>query len=340
MSKPHLQIDDVEPIRAGRLTGLKSRSDLALERELKRHNLTQAWFDAQVTEQQNLCAECHQPETKRNKYRGQILHLHIDATESGHRLICQKCASKIRSAKARAKKEAATPKPETYVFKQLKFWNANQEQLKQSDPAELQRLWERHCDIRVLFDAMRGYYECPANELDKDNTIQITEEVLDEVKTCGTINLLIGGSYIDQHTKESRTPGTAEYIYGRYGFITKLPEMCPYGFSTRDFIQKFAFDVVKELYPSPVTIVNCSTPGCANSYAHDYTKAQYLPPRWFCLSCTEIRRKRAVEAMSRINNQRLNDQRADSLKTHDKWGREKIYGEDGPYRRPNSPHIS
>src|SRR5216684_7811607 len=102
-----------------RLTNLPSRSDLARERELERHNLDMAWYDARVIEQtidgEVICAECSKPETKRLG-NGKLRPLAIDAPRE--RLICQRCASKQRSEKARThaaklkeqREEEVTPK--------------------------------------------------------------------------------------------------------------------------------------------------------------------------------------------------------------------------------------
>src|SRR6266849_2251103 len=170
-----------------RLTNLPSRSDQARLRDLERKGLTMEWYEKKTAEQtidgEVICAECSKSETKRLS-NGKLRPLAIDAPRE--RLICQRCASKQRSERARVlaaklkekREDESTPKS----FEE--FWDANRAQL---DPAELARLQQRHEEITFLYDVVVDYVNGTDGTSEQDRADTVVE-VIQEIRDNGLVD--------------------------------------------------------------------------------------------------------------------------------------------------------
>jgi hypothetical protein len=233
-----------------RLTNLIPRSEQAKLRDLERKGLTMDWYNAKVIDQtldgDVICAECSKPETKRLS-NGKLRPLAIDAPRE--RLICQRCASKQRSEKARVlaaklkekREDESTPKS----FEE--FWDANRAQL---DPAELARLQQRHEKVTFLYEVICDYNDGHDETSDQDRADTVVE-VIQEIRDNGTVDADIctieffrkdESNFYNQILSRD-VPGAQKHakataIFARYGFLTALPSFVHWN-QIRIFLQRF-----------------------------------------------------------------------------------------------------
>ncbi|SRR6266851_2347548 len=235
-----------------RLTNLPSRSDLARLRELERLGLTQQWYDAQLQLQTvddvPVCAECEKPESAKTKTWGHLRGLVVDQ-RSKDRLVCGKCASKFRSAKARTRiaemeaKKEEEDRPKSFD----EFWNANRAQL---DPAELEKLRARHEEITFLYDVIVDYNDGTDGTTEADR-LDTVAEVLQELRDNGTVDCQIveipfylkeeSGFYnqvLSRDVSGAPNHARATATFAKYGFLTALPIFIDFN-QVRIFLQKF-----------------------------------------------------------------------------------------------------
>ena len=233
-----------------RLTKLIPRSEQAKLRDLERKGLTMDWYNAKVIDQtldgEVICAECSKPETKRLS-NGKLRPLAIDAPRE--RLICQRCASKQRSEKARVlsaklkekREDESTPKS----FEE--FWDGNRAQL---DPAELAKLQQRHDEVTFLYDVICDYNNGTDGTSEQDR-MDTVADVLEEIRDNGVVDCDIctipfyrkDESNFFNQIVAADVPGAAKHlkanaIFARYGFLTALPNFVQYN-QLRIFLQKF-----------------------------------------------------------------------------------------------------
>lgn len=264
------ELGQMKKVSGDGVSGLATRSDLARARELERHGLTMPWYDALVESQQNLCGDCHKQE-KQKLGNGKRRPLGLGFGEDGqpNRLICTGCASRIRTAKARERKENEG-KPTDYASFE-DFWKANREK---EDPAELAALQERHGNIGLLFEAICEYL----NDTDEINFSEDLAATVDEVEAelkSGTVTadiLQISFYRADERDFYNHVQAASEIpdapnhakataIFASLGLITQLPNFP----EVHTFLKRFG---------NPSTAAAPATPGwvhmiCCNAVLPD-----------------------------------------------------------------------
>src|SRR6266478_678133 len=302
-----------------KLSGMLPRSEQAKLRDLERKGLTMEWYDQKVVEQtldgEVICAECSKSETKRLS-SGKLRPLAIDAPRD--RLICQRCASKQRSERARVlavklkekREDESTPKS----FEE--FWDANRAQL---DPAELARLQQRHEEITFLYDVIVDYNNGRDETSDQDRADTVVE-VIQEIRDNGLADADIvtipffRKSEVDFYNQilSCDIPGAGKHakataIFARYGFLIALPSFVHYN-QIRIFLQRFG--------PKPHKVdvtVKCGECGKSTiSLSEQDAKARFgslgnpfdYSLRFVCDACSAKRDQRAVEVVKRLSGPR------------------------------------
>lgn len=310
-----------------RLTNLATRSEVARARELERLGLTQDWYDQQLQLQTvddvPVCAECAKPESTRTKKWGDIRGLVVDQ-RTKDRLVCQRCASKFRSAKARTRIAEAIkePEPETWLSLRNKRWKRNRKELKAKDPERYANLYHRSELVADLCASMELYtLHWPLNgpsalgELLDEADLQVTvNQVVHELRTRGSFNALNGTVIPPGGSRSAQREMDKDYE--QFGFITRVPEWHPYdgGFEVgaKRFIHKFAPELESELYPEKPLTLFCSG-GCKTSIQLSESDAKAS----FGYRCASCQQKTAVALRKFI----------EARKVTDSWGRPKLLGE-------------
>ncbi|SRR6266481_241729 len=299
-----------------KLSGMLPRSEQAKLRDLERKGLTMEWYDQKVVEQtldgEVICAECSKSETKRLS-NGKLRPLAIDAPRD--RLICQRCASKQRSERARVlavklkekREDESTPKS----FEE--FWDANRAQL---DPAELARLQQRHEEITFLYDVIVDYNNGRDETSDQDRADTVVE-VIQEIRDNGLADADIvtipffRKSEVDFYNQilSCDIPGAGKHakataIFARYGFLIALPSFVHYN-QIRIFLQKFGPKPTREVQ---VTLKCNECRKTTLQLPEVEAKARFgtldnpldYALRFACDACLEKRQQRAVEVVKRL----------------------------------------
>jgi len=331
------QLSRIKPegLTGSGLSGMPTKSELARHRELERHNLTMDWYNTKVQEQtldgDVICASCSKPETKRLG-NGKLRPLAIDVPRE--RLICQRCASKQRTEKARVltaklKEQREGDEPKSFQ----EFWNANRARL---DPAELAKLQARHDEVTFLYDVICDYNRGTdgTSEQDRKDTVQ---DVLQEIREHGYVDCDIvrvpfyekselefydalfacDDFYFQVLYPKGQLRPTA--IFAKYGFLVALPI-----FVENNQVRLFlcGSKVVREAKSDSVGAM-CKTLGCKNLEGDK--------ERWFCNDCAAARTARATEIMKSYPMLRHEP----SQEIFDRWGRVKDFDR----QEPAVPHA-
>ena len=312
-----------------RLTNLIPRSEQAKLRDLERKGLTMDWYNAKVIEQtldgEVICAECSKPGTKRLS-NGKLRPLAIDAPRE--RLICQRCASKQRSEKARvlAAKLKEQREDEATHKSFEEFWETNRSEL---TPDQLQKLQARHDEITFLYDVIVDYVNGTdgTTEADRMDTVA---DVLEEIRDNGVVDADI--CTIPFYRKDESNfynqilsrdiPGAQKHakataIFARYGFLIALPSFVRYN-QIRIFLQRFGPKprVVEEV---TLTCNECRKATIQLSKNEAMAKFGTIGNPWsystrfVCDACVEKRQQRAVEVVKRLSGPRESEIICDGL---------------------------
>jgi hypothetical protein len=330
-----------EGVTGSGLSGMPTRSDLARARELERHNLDMEWYEEKVVEQtidgDVICAECSKSETKRLG-NGKLRPLAIDARRK--RLICQRCASKQRSEKARTHaaklKEKREEEDQPKSFDE--FWTKNREAL---TPDQLQKLQARNDEITFLYDVIVGYNN-GTDETSAQDLRDTVADVLEELKERGTVDCEVCNipfyrreeSDFYNHVLACDIPGAGKHAratatFAKFGLLEALPIFVHFN-QVRIFLQKFG---PKPRVVNEVTL-KCNECGKATiklseSEARTRFGTEDNPLSYAlgyrCASCTEKCDQRAGAAAKQFSGLFQRELSAPENQIFDAWGRAKDF---------------
>ncbi len=236
-SKPHLKkIDDIEPLRSGRLSTMPTASQVARQRALDKIGKDLTWFDAQVEASLNqhaeaTCSECKLPEKKKLP-SGQIKMLTIDTRNA--RLICDSCSNK--QYKQQQKQNVMKRQDREGLPTLQEFWARNRDRLSGDEKAQFE---ERH-DTLILFANEIGLcleVEKAGIEFEENAFRAFTREFCNEVFQNGFTLTDIAAvkffkpemnDFYESWQKRTDAYGKATAHYMAYGLLSALPEHLVY----------------------------------------------------------------------------------------------------------------
>jgi hypothetical protein len=316
---------------------MPTASQVARQRALDKIGKDLAWFDDQVETSLNehgepTCAECKQPEKKKLS-SGQLKMLTIDTKNV--RLICDSCAN--RAYKKQQKDNVSRRSDRDGAESAETWWKRNRSKLSE---AELVQHDIREGDVAFLTQALEEHLK--GEGWDAEGLPETIKDFCDEVSQYGRLSTaytLVPEWWRDEG-RSKRLSGP-DALYFQFGFYAAIPTDAVSRFLTfaEDFLHiktcgPYESDrkrIVRILdgkeYIDPDLILACSTKGCANTQVMDPGKI--YPAHFFCPTCTAARNRIAYAALSRLNQEKLAETRD---ATKDSWGRDKLYGDGGPYQ--------
>ena len=343
-------MSDVQPQR---ISTMPTASQVARQRALDKIGKDLAWFDEQVEASLNehgepTCAECKQPEKKKLP-GGQIKMLTIDTKIV--RLVCDSCANKAYKAQMRENVSKRHDRDSVAIGDE--FWNRNRKKLTEAEKAQFEA---RDEEINLLADEMKNVLVASAEGRDFDEPAlrDFIREVCREVMDNGTV--FVDVTLTDFFRPERKAlyddivaKGGANARFLQYGYFDAIPVIAPnsivsqfFQFAERHFGLPIAIyethatrierilDVLDfgKVYQQPGYTVKCATPSCAA--IRSFQPFEVAPSQWWCSACQAERDKAARLAYAKIADRKIQEQITRDA-TKDSCGREKLYGEGGPY---------